>query len=85
MRLPPEGRGSAWPASPTVGLATGLRSVRAGLDPETYFRRQSDRPDPFVVIFPGLGRVHFFTTAEDSRRILTMPREALCAPTPNPI
>ncbi|BBX95318.1 cytochrome P450 [Mycobacterium lacus] len=62
-----------------------LRSVRVGLNPETYFRQRADQREPFVVIFPGLGPVHFFTTAEDSRRILTTPREALCAPTPNPI
>lgn len=61
------------------------RSLRVGLDPESYFRRRADRRDPFVVMFPGLGPVHFVATARDARQLLTTPREALCAPTPNPI
>jgi cytochrome P450 len=66
-------------------VADWLRSARIGLDPEAYFRQRAGRRDPFAVIFPGLGRVHFFTTAGDSQRILTTPRDALSAPTPNPI
>lgn len=61
------------------------RSLRVGLDPEAYFRRRADSRDPFVVIFPGLGPVHFLTTARDAQQLLTTPRETLCAPTPNPI
>jgi cytochrome P450 len=66
-------------------FADWARSARVGLDPESYFRRRADRPDPFVVIFPGLGPVHFVATARDAQQLLTVPREALCAPTPNPI
>ncbi|WP_231999041.1 cytochrome P450 [Mycobacterium sp. 1081908.1] len=66
-------------------LRDWARSLRVGLDPESYFRRRADRRDPFVVIFPGLGPVHFVATALEARQLLTTPREALCAPTPNPI
>lgn len=59
--------------------------MRVGLDPESFFRHHADRRDSFVVMFPGLGPVHFVTTPEDARQLLTTPREALCAPTPNPI
>jgi cytochrome P450 len=45
----------------------------------------SDRTESFAVIFPGMGRVHFVATPEGAREILTLPRAALCAPTPNPI
>ncbi len=61
------------------------RSVRAGLDPDGVMRGYADRTDPFSVIFPGMGRVHFVATSEGAREILTLPREILCAPTPNPI
>lgn len=62
-----------------------VRSARVGLDPEAYFRNRADRPEPFVVMFPGLGPVHFVTTAADSRQLLTTPQQNLCVPTPNPI
>ncbi len=61
------------------------RSVRTGLDPDGVMRECATRTDPFTVIFPGMGRVHFVATAEGAREILTLPREVLCAPTPNPI
>jgi cytochrome P450 family 110 len=32
-----------------------------------------------------MGRVHFVATSDGAREILTLPREVLCAPTPNPI
>ena len=57
----------------------------AGLDPDGVMRGCADRTDPFSVIFPGMGRVHFVATSEGAREILTLPREILCAPTPNPI
>ncbi|WP_081665130.1 cytochrome P450 [Mycobacterium sp. UM_CSW] len=66
-------------------LRDWARSLRVGLDPERYFRRCADRRDPFVVVFPGLGPVHFVATAQGARQLLTTPRETLCAPTPNPI
>ena len=61
------------------------RSFRAGLDPDGVMRKCAGRPDPFTVIFPGMGRVHFVATPEGAREILTLPRDVLCAPTPNPI
>jgi cytochrome P450 family 110 len=61
------------------------RSLRAGLDPDGVMRKCADRTDPFSVIFPGMGRVHFVATSDRAREILTLPREILCAPTPNPI
>jgi cytochrome P450 len=66
-------------------VADWARSLRVGVDPEAYFRRRADRSDPFVVMFPGLGPVHFLTTPQDAQQLLSTPREALCAPTPNPI
>ncbi|WNG94725.1 hypothetical protein C6A82_010005 [Mycobacterium sp. ITM-2016-00318] len=48
-------------------------------------RECAERTEPFTVIFPGMGRVHFVATAEGAREILTLPRDVLCAPTPNPI
>jgi cytochrome P450 len=68
-----------------VDIATAVRSLLAGLDPDGYFRRQAGRRDPFTVAFPGLGRVHFFGTADAARDLLTAPGEVLEAPTPNPI
>ena len=61
------------------------RSLRAGFDPDGVMRRCAARTDPFTVIFPGMGPVHFVATSEGAREILTLPREVLCAPTPNPI
>lgn len=55
------------------------------MDPESYFRQRADRREPFVVMFPGLGPVHFLTTAHAAQELLTTPRETLRAPTPNPI
>jgi cytochrome P450 len=48
-------------------------------------RRCAERTDAFTVNFPGMGGVHFVATAEGAREILTLPREVLSAPTPNPI
>ena len=62
-----------------------FRSLRAGLDPDGVMRGYAERTDPFTVIFPGMGRVHLVATAEGAREILTLPRDVLCAPTPNPI
>jgi cytochrome P450 len=59
--------------------------VRAGFDPDGVMRGCAGRSDPFTVIFPGMGRVHFVATADAAREILTLPRDVLCAPTPNPI
>ena len=60
-------------------------SLRAGLDPDGVMRRCAERTDAFTVNFPGMGPVHFVATAEGAREILTLPRDVLCAPTPNPI
>ena len=65
--------------------STIFRSMWAGLDPDGYFRRQARRRDPFTVIFPGLGPVHFFARTDAARDILTAPSAVLEAPTPNPI
>jgi cytochrome P450 len=62
-----------------------FRSMWAGLDPDSYFRRQAGRRDPFAVAFPGLGKVHFFATAQAARDILSAPATVMEAPTPNPI
>ena len=62
-----------------------LRSARAGMDPEGFMRQRAGDPGPFTLIFPGMGPVHFVATVDAAREILTTPREALCAPTPNPI
>ena len=59
--------------------------MRAGLDPEGFFRRQAGKRDPFTVVFPGLGPVHFFASAEAAHDLLTAPAEIMEAPTPNPI
>ena len=48
-------------------------------------RRCAHRTDPFTVKLPGMGGVHFVATSEGAREILTLPREILTAPTPNPI
>jgi cytochrome P450 family 110 len=61
------------------------RSLRAGIDPDGVMRKCADRTEPFTLIFPGMGRVNFVATSEGAREILTLPREVLCAPTPNPI
>jgi cytochrome P450 len=68
-----------------VDIPTAFRSIRAGLDPDGFFRRQTGRRDPFTVVFPGLGPVHFFASADAARDLLTAPAEILEAPTPNPI
>lgn len=62
-----------------------LRSARAGRDPDGFMRRRAGDPGPFTLIFPGMGPVHFVASVDAAREILTTPREALCAPTPNPI
>ena len=62
-----------------------LRSARAGMDPDRFMRQHAGDKEPFTVIFPGMGPVHFVATREAAREILTTPREVLCAPTPNPI
>jgi cytochrome P450 family 110 len=62
-----------------------LRSARAGVDPDGFMRQCAGDPGPFTLIFPGLGPVHFVASVDAAREILTTPREALCAPTPNPI
>ncbi len=66
-------------------IRTMFRSVRAGLDPDGYFRRQAGRRDPFTVAFLGLGPVRFFATAQAAHDILSAPAAILEAPTPNPI
>lgn len=71
-------------------MATGpvrdwVRTLRAGLDTEGFLRGRAGVPGGFDVIFPGMGRVHFVASADAAREILTLPREVLCAPTPNPI
>src|SRR5215218_9936059 len=48
-------------------------------------RQCAGDPGPFTLIFPGMGPVHFVATVDAAHEILTTPREALCAPTPNPI
>src|SRR5215212_1109404 len=48
-------------------------------------RQCAGDPDPFTLIFPGMGPVHFVASVDAAREILTIPREVLCAPTPNPI
>ena len=76
------------PFQPSAFLRWGedlWRSLQAGLDPDGVMRGCADRTDPFPVIFPGMGRVHFVATSEGAREILTLPREMVCAPTPNPI
>lgn len=62
-----------------------LRSAHAGLDPQAFFRGFAGRNEPFTVIFPGMGRVTFVADPPSCREILTIPREELCAPSPNPI
>ena len=62
-----------------------LRSARAGMDPDGFMRQCAGDPGPFTLIFPGMGPVHFVASVDAAREILTTPREALCAPTPNPI
>jgi cytochrome P450 len=62
-----------------------FRSMWAALDPDGYFRRQAGRREPFTVVFPELGPVHFFATAQAAHDILSAPAAALEAPTPNPI
>jgi cytochrome P450 len=61
------------------------RSLRAGIDPEGVMRRCASCTTPFTIIFPGMGSVNFTATSEGAREILTLPRDILCAPTPNPI
>jgi cytochrome P450 len=74
--------GSAWP----IGRwAIAVRSVWAGLDPDGFFRRRAGRSEPFTVVLPGLGPVHFFARAESARDILTAAATTMEAPTPNPI
>jgi cytochrome P450 len=62
-----------------------LRAVSAGVDPVGFFRRRANHADPFVLMFPGLGRVTFFNTAKGARDILTARSDVCQAPTPNPI
>jgi hypothetical protein len=61
------------------------RSLRAGFDPDGVTRECASRTTPFILIFPGMGRVHFVATSDGAREILTLPHDVLCAPTPNPI
>jgi cytochrome P450 family 110 len=61
------------------------RSLRAGFDPDGVMRECASRTTPFILIFPGMGRVHFVATSDGAREILTLPHDVLCAPTPNPI
>lgn len=66
--------------------ATALvRAAWAGTDPEGFFRRHASDREPFRVVFPGLGEVLFFSTAEGARDILTAPGTLCGAPLPNPI
>ena len=74
-----------WPGAITRWCEDWWRSLRAGLDPDGVMRRCAHRTDPFTVKFPGMGGVHFVATSEGAREILTLPREILTAPTPNPI
>ncbi len=74
-----------WPGAITRWCEDWWRSLRAGLDPDGVMRRCAHRTDPFTVKFPGMGGVHFVATSEGAREILTLPREVLTAPTPNPI
>jgi cytochrome P450 len=69
----------------TGRYSTLLRSMWAGLDPDGYFRRQAGRRDPFTLVFPGLGPVHFYARPDAAHDILGAPRDVLEAPTPNPI
>jgi cytochrome P450 len=62
-----------------------LRSARAGMDPDGFMRQRAGDSRPFTLIFPGMGPVHFVASVDAAREILTIPREVLCAPTPNPI
>lgn len=62
-----------------------LRSAHAGLDPQGFFRGHAGHAEPFTVIFPGMGRVTFVADPPSCGEILTIPREELCAPAPNPI
>ena len=65
--------------------ATAFRSAWAGLDPDGFFRGMAGRRSPFTVVFPGLGPVHFFATADAARDLFSAPGSVLEAPTPNPI
>jgi cytochrome P450 family 110 len=76
---------TGWPGVLTRWCGDWWRSLRAGFDPDGVMRACAERTEPFTVIFPGMGRVHFVATAEGAREILTLPRDVLCAPTPNPI
>ena len=71
--------------SPGRARTDWWRSLRAGFDPDGTMRKCATRAAPFTVIFPGMGRVQFVATPEGAREILTLPRDVLCAPTPNPI
>jgi cytochrome P450 len=76
---------ASWPGAFIRWCEDWWRSLRAGVSPDGLMRKCADRADPFTLIFPGMGRVNFVATSEGAREILTLPREILCAPTPNPI
>ncbi|HET6731465.1 cytochrome P450 [Mycobacterium sp.] len=57
----------------------------AGLDPDGFFRGRAGARKPFTVVFPGLGPVHFFATADAARDLFAVGSAMLEAPTPNPI
>ena len=57
----------------------------AGLDPDGFFRSRAGSREPFTVVFPGLGPVHFFATADAVRDLFAISGTLLEAPTPNPI
>ncbi len=72
-------------ANSVTGPAALGRAVWAGLDPEGFFRRHASDSEPFVLVFPGIGKVTLFSTVDAARDILTAPSDACRAPLPNPI
>jgi len=70
---------------PLSAASAIARAVWAGIDPEGFFRRHASDTEPFLVRFPGLSEVMFFSTVEGARDIMTAPGTLCRAPLPNPI
>ncbi|MGE2715533.1 cytochrome P450 [Mycolicibacterium litorale] len=62
-----------------------LHAASAAADPVGFFTSRAATQRPFVLQFPGLGRVVFHGTSSSARDILTAPSSGCRAPLPNPI
>lgn len=69
----------------TTTPAALLRAARAAADPVGFFTSRAADQRPFVLHFPGLGRVVFHGTADAARELFTAPSQSCRAPLPNPI